>query len=180
MSKKISTIIFPIFCLMLSFFILITDSHYTYSLVKEEHAQPTKELVHYLVWQGQMPEVFNAEEQLHLQDVKQLIKYAFITFLLTILVLIYCSSELKKAIRQGTILLLAILGACFVIPFEVLFTKFHQIFFPQGNWIFPPDSTLITFYPANFFATYALSIAVYAIFLALILTHFTYFVSRKG
>ncbi|VVB80776.1 Uncharacterised protein [uncultured archaeon] len=125
---------------------------------------------------GEMPEVFNAEEQSHLQDVKQLIRYGFIALLTTLLILLYCN-EWKKTAKWGTAALFAILAASAVIPFDSLFTKFHQIFFPQGNWIFAPDSTLITFYPQNFFLTYALSIAVYSVFLALLFLHF---VSRRG
>ncbi len=175
MKKILGTTAFPIFCILLSFFVLTTDSRFTYSLLEQnESIQPTKELMNYFVSKGQIPEAFNEEEKSHLQDVKQLIKFGLITLLITLMALIYCSSEWKKTIRYGTIALSAILAAGFIIPFNTLFTRFHYIFFPQGNWAFPPESALITYYPANFFATYALSIAVYAIFLGLIMVHFTY------
>jgi len=174
--QHIGTIIFPLFCILLSFFILITDSHFTYSLLeKNESIQPTKQLMQYLIWRGEMPEAFNTQEKSHLQDVKQLIKFSLIALLLTILILMYCGFNTKI----GTIILIALLATSSIIPFEKLFTNFHYIFFPQGNWAFPPESTLITFYPANFFATYALSIAIYAVFAALLITYFQ-IVSKKG
>lgn len=163
--KYLGTIIFPLFCLLLSFLILLTDSHFTYSLLeKNESIQPTKELMNYFIGKGQMPEVFNTEEKSHLQDVKELIRYAVITFLLTIIALIYCGFNPKA----GTILLIILLAASIIMPFDTLFTKFHQIFFPQGNWTFPPESTLIQFYPASFFATYGLSIGIFALFISLL------------
>lgn len=167
--KHIGTILFPLFCLLLSFFILLSDSHFTYSLLeKNESVQPTKELMNYFIGKGEVPEVFNTEEKSHLQDVKQLIRFGLIALLMTILLMLYSGYNAK----QGTIILTAILAAGLIIPFDALFTKFHQIFFPQGNWIFPPESTLITFYPQNFFSTYALSVIIFAVFIALILSHF--------
>ncbi|MCX6708796.1 MAG: DUF1461 domain-containing protein [Candidatus Woesearchaeota archaeon] len=174
--KHIGTIFFPLLCLLLSFFILLSDSHFTYSLLeKNESIQPTKELMSYLISKGQMPEVFNAEEQSHLQDVKQLIRFGFIALLMLLLLMLYSGYNAK----QGTIILICILAAGVIIPFDALFTKFHQIFFPQGNWTFAVDSTLITFYPQKFFSTYALSTAIFAVFIALILIHFK-IVSRRG
>jgi integral membrane protein (TIGR01906 family) len=45
-----------------------------------------------------------------------------------------------------TVLLLIGLGA-----FDTFFTLFHAVLFPQGNWIFPQNSLLITLYPESFF-----------------------------
>ncbi len=173
--KHIGTIFFPLLCLLLSFFILLSDSHFTYSLLDNESVQPTKELMNYFIGKGQVPEVFSTEEKSHLQDVKQLIRFVFIMLLITMLLLLYSGYNAK----QGTIILICILVAGLIIPFDALFTKFHQIFFPQGNWTFAVDSTLITFYPQNFFSTYALSTAIFAVFIALILIHFK-IVSRRG
>jgi uncharacterized membrane protein len=64
----------------------------------------------------------------------------------------------------------------FLIPFETLFTYFHLTLFPQGNWMFPPDSILVQFYPATFFANYGLAIALNSLVAACILL----IVSRKG
>jgi uncharacterized membrane protein len=33
------------------------------------------------------------------------------------------------------------------VAFDPLFLLFHQIFFPQGNFLFPPDSNLLAMYP---------------------------------
>src|SRR3989338_5239926 len=35
--------------------------------------------------------------------------------------------------------------------FDLAFTLFHNLFFPQGNWTFPSDSLLIRTFPLGFF-----------------------------
>ncbi len=178
MKKVIGTIIFPIFCLLLSFFVLLTDRQFTYSLLDNpESIQPTKQLLQYFEGRAQVPEIFTTEEKSHLADVKQLIQFSFIALIITAILLFYTFT--KKTVKYGTYLLLAILALSSIIPFDLLFTKFHQIFFQQGNWQFAPDSTLITFYSSSFFANYALAIAIHAIIIASMLTYLQV-VSRRG
>jgi len=55
-----------------------------------------------------------------------------------------------------------------IFSFDFLFTTFHVIFFPQGNWMFDPSSLLITMFPQTFFFDISLRIFIYAMFQALI------------
>ena len=41
----------------------------------------------------------------------------------------------------------AIIAIVAAVAFDPLFLLFHEIFFPQGNFLFPPDSNLIAMYP---------------------------------
>jgi uncharacterized membrane protein len=38
-----------------------------------------------------------------------------------------------------------------LVPFSFTFEKFHELFFPQGNWQFPTDSWLISHFSEQFF-----------------------------
>jgi uncharacterized membrane protein len=52
--------------------------------------------------------------------------------------------------RDGAVLavgLVAVVGVLAVVAFDQLFLLFHELFFPQGNFLFPPDSNLIRLYP---------------------------------
>lgn len=50
--------------------------------------------------------------------------------------------------------------------FSELFTTFHLLLFPQGNWMFAADSYLITLYPQVFFAHMAAAIGALTLIVA--------------
>ena len=52
------------------------------------------------------------------------------------------------------------LGVVGVFGWEWLFTTFHQVFFPQGNWEFSVRSSLIRLYPPQFWIDAAIAVAV--------------------
>lgn len=63
-----------------------------------------------------------------------------------------------NSLKSGSIFSLAflvLLVLLVLINFTASFDVFHRIFFPQGNWIFPYDSLLITLFPSNFFFSMA-------------------------
>jgi uncharacterized membrane protein len=41
----------------------------------------------------------------------------------------------------------AVVAVAAAVAFDPLFLLFHEIFFPQGNFLFPPDSNLLAMYP---------------------------------
>ncbi len=45
------------------------------------------------------------------------------------------------------VLLAALMG---VMDFSVLFTRFHELFFTEGTWVFPEDALLIRVFPLPF------------------------------
>ena len=179
--KAIVIILFPFFCLLLSFFVLITDSSFTYLLLDNpESIQPTKQLLQYFIGQAEIPEVFDQVEKSHLADVKQIIQYSFILLAIFTLILAICmKNNWRQIIRRGTLLLFALVFFAAIIPFDRLFTWFHQILFPQGNWMFPATSTIITFYPLKFFVGYSIAIALHSVVIAATLNFFE-IVSRRG
>jgi integral membrane protein (TIGR01906 family) len=178
MRTFIGIILFPFLCLFLSLFVLLSDPAFTYLLLDNPNAvQITRQLLQYFEHNAEMPAIFAADEQSHLADVKHLLSYAYyILELLTVIVMFCMLDNWRKVIRLGSALLALLLLFAFLIPFDTFFTNFHKIFFPQGNWMFSADSTLITFYPTAFFMQFGISIAINALVAAFAFI----IVSRKG
>ncbi len=53
-----------------------------------------------------------------------------------------------------------VVGVVGYFAFDTLFTLFHEVFFPQGNWEFPPDSNMIRLYPYAFWQLTAAALGV--------------------
>lgn len=56
-----------------------------------------------------------------------------------------------------------------MVDFDTTFTTFHELFFPQGNWEFAPDSRMIILLPAELFLNGALFIGSLWVFFLLVL-----------
>jgi integral membrane protein (TIGR01906 family) len=80
--------------------------------------------------------------------------------------------------RAGVSVSIAVLviGAVAVVAFAQLFTLFHQVFFPGGNWSFDPATQrLVQLYPFAFWQIAALALGV----LLLVLGLATWWLSRR-
>jgi len=111
---------------------------------------------------------FNENERSHLQDVKELINKVIVIFyflvfseiLLVFLLYHLAKKRFKKHIKfvllySGSIILItSIIFYLFSNNFNNLFIIFHEIFFPQGNWLFPANSNLINLFPQTFFYSF--------------------------
>jgi integral membrane protein (TIGR01906 family) len=56
----------------------------------------------------------------------------------------------------------ALLGLTALLSFDRFWVLFHVILFPQGGWLFSPESVLIRMYPSSFFAAFAQGVLVRA------------------
>jgi len=104
----------------------------------------------------------SASEVQHLADVKSVTDAIFQAGAIAGVVQILClvvqwqSSKchlLPARLRQGVWLTAAFIGLVAVsaaMDFDVFFTRFHQIFFAPGTWIFDSSDTLIQLYPLPF------------------------------
>jgi len=111
----------------------------------------------------------------HLNDVEKVMNKTEYFFLLALIVcsLLFTQHRKNKHVRDkmllyggiATVALSVILILFFTIGFEFAFNIFHQIFFPQGNWIFPEVSFLITTFPLNFFIAITTKILIINIIL---------------
>ncbi|HHX63489.1 MAG TPA: TIGR01906 family membrane protein [Chloroflexi bacterium] len=121
------------------------------------------------------------DEVQHLVDVKRVTDGFFIAHAVALVVavasgvLLWYSDRrafLYIYLRQGVwitggMILLVLLSA--LLDFDLFFTRFHQIFFEEGTWIFWADDTLIQLYPLPFWVdTVQRIVAVIAIESALI------------
>jgi integral membrane protein (TIGR01906 family) len=140
---------------------------------------------------------FTADEKSHMQDVKHLIRLMqFIYYgaaAVSIILFFYCYKKFKndrfefikilaKSLLYSSIaacILLVLIFLMSVFAFNSLFTTFHLIFFPQGNWMFSPDSLLITLFPESFFFDISIRIFIYAIFQALIFLSIGYWMNKQ-
>ena len=119
---------------------------------------------------------YTENELEHLQDVKTVMKitnYVFlISWLLVSCTILYYWKDKKKIImlfKTGSFITLtsaAVILLLTLTSFNGLFTGFHYLFFPQGNWLFPADSLLIRTFPLDFFTKMSISIFVLIVFLS--------------
>ncbi|MDQ6857386.1 MAG: DUF1461 domain-containing protein [Chloroflexota bacterium] len=131
----------------------------------------------YITGRGGMPggsftvDLFTRDEQAHMRDVRAV----FIGFELAaaIGVGIAVLLPLRAAKRSGVAALVlvrdaaiaaaigtAIVAAVAALAFDSLFLLFHQVFFPQGNFLFGPDSNLIAMYPDAYWYGITLRVGV--------------------
>jgi uncharacterized membrane protein len=54
-------------------------------------------------------------------------------------------------------LLALVIGLLFALAFDQAFLAFHEVFFPQGNFLFGPGSNLLRLFPEGFWFESALT-----------------------
>jgi integral membrane protein (TIGR01906 family) len=78
--------------------------------------------------------------------------------------------DLASGLKRGgvaTVALLCFLGVFAITSFDWFFTTFHEIFFPQGNWQFPPGDHMITLFPDGFWSDVTLLVGLVTLALAI-------------
>ena len=114
---------------------------------------------------------FTEAEVNHMHDVKWVLLIATVAVAALFLVTLFSSISLRErapgTIRRSlfsgawiTLGLIVVLGVVGAFGWEWLFTTFHQVFFPQGNWEFSVRSSLIRLYPPQFWIDAAIAVAV--------------------
>ena len=122
-------------------------------------------------------EYFSPSEYAHMKDVRQVFVTARILAILAggfAAVLVLRVS--RRGRRAGVLLIrdtsvvagvgVAALAGAAAVSFDALFLLFHEIFFPQGNFLFGPDSDLIAMYPDPYW--YGVTLRVGGTFVAAI------------
>lgn len=132
-------------------------------------------------------ELFNQQEIGHLKDVKSVIQkinilYCIMLIILIILIALLFSLNRKGFLKNISVVLffsgiLALFAAVLLLilaklNFDGVFTIFHNIFFPEGGWLFSASDNIIRLYPAEFFYDMAkrifLSVVLYGNILILV------------
>jgi integral membrane protein (TIGR01906 family) len=112
--------------------------------------------------------LFDDNERSHMRDVRVLfgtVKIAFVAGLvLGFAVLRWTDRALRvRLLRDAAIgagIAVSAVAIAAVVAFDPLFLLFHEIFFPQGNFLFGPDSNLLILYPDAYWYGVTLRIGV--------------------
>ncbi|MBI2669324.1 DUF1461 domain-containing protein [Candidatus Woesearchaeota archaeon] len=160
--KVIFSVFSVVFFLLLSYYLTVAFWNVT------PNQQQTMDL---LKGKGTVQINYTVSEVSHLEDVARVMNIVDVVFVLLFIglmgILYWKKRELPDLLFYGGIstaiitlfiLLMAIFG------FDALFTAFHTLFFPQGNWIFPADSLLIQTFPSIFFIKISIIIFLVTLF----------------
>ncbi|HIH24656.1 TPA: DUF1461 domain-containing protein [Candidatus Woesearchaeota archaeon] len=115
---------------------------------------------------------FTPDEISHMRDVKWLLDLLFIIYLFALGIMLgtigvmgfqrlwdHFDELLARSMRAAGWVIIGgclFLGAAALLDFTRLWALLHALLFPQGNWMFPRESAIITLYPGAFFARFAL------------------------
>jgi integral membrane protein (TIGR01906 family) len=174
-----------LFCIALPIFLLLLA--YKITIITSDFTEAQKETLDYLKGKSEVPKNYGENEVSHLQDVKQVMKkvdYFFLVLLLGISLTITSyrkSRELRKLFLYGgisTISLMLMIVPVSIFAFNELFDLFHKIVFPQGNWMFPLGSLLITVFPVKFFFEISKKIFLQTMFLGSIFIVISYYLKN--
>ena len=115
--------------------------------------------------EGVERDLFGADEVSHMADVKALLRLTFsvqgASAMFLLLVTGLAAYAFRRALfetlavwlRRGPLItggVIATLGVAALVAFDPLFTLFHNIAFPQGNFLFPQTADLVRVFPFGF------------------------------
>lgn len=153
------SVVLPIFLLLLS---------YQATLLFYPLTPAQENIFQFLNGKEELSLDYATAEISHLKDVAKVMDGASISLYLSgiiiLVILLYYKEnkiKLQKIVRYGgiaTIIFIALILMAILIGFETVFTVFHHLFFPQGNWQFAADSLLIQTFPIEFFITVSIMI----------------------
>lgn len=131
-----------------------------YSIRYLTNSEPIDYLGNLQTFQGQ--KIFTESELSHMFDVKEVVQGALIAWYILIglsvailgwFLIMGQWSSMRHAFQAGGWVTLSLIGALLIfllVSFDTLFTRFHQLFFADGTWLFDESSTLIRLFPFVF------------------------------
>ncbi len=186
-SSLLIILLFPVFFIVWQYnlFLPATPIVEIGELSDKEYRKYQESTLEFLLNKSELPQEMTELEKSHMQDVKTLVLassfvllFSFLIFLLFIFL-----SRKKKLLDQAwkglkissliTIFIIFLLILLSLFNFDALFLNFHEVFFPQGNWMFPADSLMVQVFPEALFK----NLAVYSFTISFILAFFLYFIS---
>lgn len=175
-------IILIIFCICLPLLLLLTS--YKLVIFFTEYTSTQQQTLDFLTKDNNLTLNLTKAEYSHLEDVQEvMVNMDFLFyFLLFICVLIFTYYQKNDYLLVGgivTITFLIFFSLISLLNFNLVFTIFHQLFFPQGNWIFAVDSFLIRTFPITFFIFMTQKIVSLTFLLATFFIGIGYFLKRR-
>lgn len=134
---------------------------------------------------------FNERELSHLEDVKHLIRnillFSGILLMLSIGIAatlwMYSNKDFWRSMIWGNITNIILIVGLYIgsyFQYDILFEKFHEMFFEEGTWTFGWGEKMVQVYPEAFFQNYLGFIILLSLILSLIsLVVTTWLLKRK-
>jgi len=148
-----------IFCILLPIFLILFS--YKIVLFNANLTSDQQNAINFLNDKEKLALNYTANEVSHLEDVKKVMNFFEIVFYFSLLILTLIityfrrnKQQLRKLFYYGGIVTVAVVLIKLIVvllSFNFAFTIFHNILFPQGNWMFPMGSVLIQTFPLQFF-----------------------------
>ena len=133
--------------------ILLGNTQSTYLLFSS--SEEMQEIISFLFSEGRLSS-FDELESSHMEDVKFLLEVGKWFFVFSVLILFFYFYNVKDNLLLKRVGALG-LGFGFVtiiiaiFNFGFAFKIFHEVLFPQGNWMFPYNSLIIQIFPQEIF-----------------------------
>ena len=99
-------------------------------------------------------------ERSHMRDVAHLVRALWVVLFAAVALVVGALVVLRRQWpRVGTVMLWTsaavgiaaiVVGGIVAFAFDQAFLAFHELFFPQGNFLFGPDSNLLRLFPEGF------------------------------
>ena len=122
--------------------------------------------------------IFSNAESAHMADVRTVFRGAEVAAVLALIVGVYRIARARRRggalrlVRAGALVaagIVAIIGVAAAVAFDPLFLLFHDVFFPQGNFLFDPaTSNLLRLYPEWYWQGITAGVGVSFVALALL------------
>ncbi len=138
---------------------------------------------------NEIPTGYTDDEISHMIDVKYVMRSIDVAFGMLIILLLGIGGFVwnsKQMIAQllrigglATLFSLCVFGLFAYFSYDFVFTLFHDVFFPQGNWLFPTDSRLIQTFPLSFFVNMTTKIISLSLLLSIIIMYISTRVQTK-
>jgi uncharacterized membrane protein len=120
--------------------------------------------------------LFDDNERSHMADVRavfQATKLAFVAGLILVFGVLRWTDRARRIrlVRDAAIAAgigVSVLAVSAAVAFDPVFLLFHEVFFPQGNFLFEPGSNLLTLYPDGYW--YGVTLVIGIAFVALMAT----------
>jgi integral membrane protein (TIGR01906 family) len=133
--------------------------------------------------------IFTADESAHMADVRTVFRGAEYAAALALFVMIFRVARARRRgdalrlTRAGSLIaagLVAVIGVAAAVAFDPLFLLFHDVFFPQGNFLFDPaTSNLIRLYPEWYWQGITAGVGVSFIVVALLVAAAAHIALRR-
>ena len=176
-----------ILCILTPLFLVLLS--YNFTLLFSSLTPAQDNVFQFLEGKEGLNQNYTVAERSHLDDVARVMNgvdiFFYLSGIVTLFLLFYVwkdKEQLQKALRYGgtaTVTFIAVILVAILIGFEGVFTVFHLLFFPQGNWQFTADSLLIQTFPLDFFMMMGRRIFVLALVFGVMFIGTSYLMKKK-